>query len=110
MFWICAENSVGNAGMLLLLLSRAYRESRPFPLLNPPLQQAGWGCTRSWEGTPPGQLTPADQRDVAYCTTPCSAYKAGGRRKKKVEDIWSDGVCLPKKPLRVMETCFSGDG
>ena len=29
MFWICAGNSVDNAGMFLLLLSSAYTESRP---------------------------------------------------------------------------------
>ena len=41
-------------------------ESRPFLLLTPPHQGVGWGCTRSWEGTRLGQLTPADQRDIPY--------------------------------------------
>jgi len=33
MIWVCAENSVDNTGMFLLLLSSAYTESRPFLLL-----------------------------------------------------------------------------
>ena len=68
--------------MFLLLLSSAYTESRPFLLLTPPHQRAGWGCTRSWEGTQLGQLTPTAQRDIPDHMTSCSAYKAGGRRGK----------------------------
>ena len=82
MFWICAENSVDNTGMFSLLLSSAYTESRPFLLLTAPHQRGGWGCTRSWEGTQPGQLTPTDQRDIPYRMASCSAYKAGRRRRK----------------------------
>jgi len=58
MFWICAENSVDNTGMFLLLLSSAYTEPRPFLLLTLAHQQVGWGCTRNYEGTQLGQLTP----------------------------------------------------
>ena len=47
MFRICAETRVDNTEMLLLLLSSAYTESRPFLLLTPPHQRGGWGCTRS---------------------------------------------------------------
>ncbi|XP_064295936.1 dymeclin-like isoform X2 [Phalacrocorax carbo] len=43
------------------------------PLLSP----CSAGCTRSWEGTQPGQLTPADQRDIPYHMTSCSVNKAG---------------------------------
>ena len=82
MFWICDENSVDNTGMFSLLLSSAYTESRPFLLLKPPHQRVGWGCTRGREGTQPGQLTPTDQRAIPYHMTSCSAYKAGGRRRK----------------------------
>ncbi|KAK4822153.1 hypothetical protein QYF61_010414, partial [Mycteria americana] len=39
--------------------------------------RVGWGCTRSWEGTQPGQLTPADQRDIPLHMTSRSAYKLG---------------------------------
>ena len=82
MVWICAENSVDNTGMFSLLLSSAYTESRPFLLLTPPHQRVGWGCTRSWEGTQPGQLPPAAQRDIPDHRMSCSAHKAGGRRRK----------------------------
>ena len=57
-----------------LLLSSAYTESRPFLLLTPPHQWAGWGCTRSWEGTQPGQLTPTDQRDIPHHMTYCAQH------------------------------------
>ena len=67
--------------MFLLLLSSAYTQSRPFLLLTPLHQQGGWRCTRSREGTQPGQLTPSDQRDIPYYMASCSAYKAGGRRR-----------------------------
>ena len=73
---------VDNTGMFLLLLSSAYTQSRSCLLLTPPHQWVGWGCTRSWEGTQPGQLTPTDQRDIPYHMTSCSAYKARGRRRK----------------------------
>jgi len=66
MFWICAENSVDNTEMCSLLWSRAYTESIPFLLLALPHQWAGWACTRGWEGTQMGQLTPTDQRDIPY--------------------------------------------
>ena len=88
MFWICAENSIDNTEMFLLLLSSAYIESRPFLLLTPPHQWAGWRCTRRWEGTQPGQLTPADQRDIPYHMASCSAYKAGGKRRRGWHSEW----------------------
>ena len=73
MFWICAENNVDNTVNSSLLLSRAYTEPRPFLLLTPPLQRAVWQCIRSWEGTPPGQLTRYDHM------TSWSAIKLRGR-------------------------------
>ena len=109
LFWICAGNSVDNTGRFSLLLSSAHTESRPFLLLTPPHQRVGWGCTRSWEGTWLGQLTPTVQRDIPYHMVSCSAYTAGGRRRKG-GDIRSGGVCLPKSSLGVMEPCFPGDG
>jgi len=48
-----------------------------------PHQQVGWGYTRSWDKTQPGQLTPADHRDIPHDTTSHSATKAGGRRRKR---------------------------
>ena len=44
---------------------------------------SSWGCTRSWEGTQPGQLTPTDRRDIPYHMMSRSAYKAGGRRRQR---------------------------
>jgi len=73
MFWICAEYSIDNTGIFLLLLSSAYAESRLYLLFTPPHQQAGWGCTGSWDGTQLGQLTPADQNDMLYHMTSYSA-------------------------------------
>ena len=83
MVWICAGNSVDNTGMFLLLLTGAYTASRPFLLLTPPHQWVGWGGTSSWEGTQPGQLTPTDPRHIPDHMTSCSAYRAGGRRRKR---------------------------
>jgi len=104
--------TVSIIGKSSFLLSSAYTVSRPFLLLTPPHQRVGWGCIRSWEGTQPGQLTPADQRDVPYRRMSCSAYKAEGRRRKgrTLSVMAFDGICLPKQPLRLMEPCFPGDG
>ena len=44
-------------------------------------QWAGLVCTRSWEGTQPGQLTWDGQRDMRYHMTSCSAIKAAGKEK-----------------------------
>jgi len=65
--------------MFELLLSSAYTESRTFLLPTPPHQQLGWGCTRTWEGTQLGYLTPADEKDIPHHVRSCSAIKAGGR-------------------------------
>lgn len=74
--------TVDNSGMFSLSLSRAYTESRSFLLLTPPHQRGGWGCTRSWEGTQLGQLTPADQRDIPDHMASCSAHKSGEEEGK----------------------------
>jgi len=42
-----------------------------------PCQRAGCRCTRSWEGTQPGQLTQTGQSDIPCHVTSCSAYKLG---------------------------------
>lgn len=43
------------------------------------------GCTRSWEGTLPGQLTPTNQRNIPSHLIPSdSAIKAGGKQ----EEVW----------------------
>ena len=58
------------------MLPQAFSASQAAP------PAAGLGCTRSWEGTQPGQLTLTDQRDIPHHTTSCSAIKTGGRRRK----------------------------
>jgi len=68
----------------------------------------GWGCTRSWERTQPGQLTTADHRDIPHRVMSCSAIKAGEEGGRG--DIRSEGICFPKSPLNVMEPCCPGDG
>lgn len=40
-------------------------------------QRTGWGCTRSWEGTESGQLTPTDSRDILHHIMSNSAYNTG---------------------------------
>lgn len=40
-FWLGAENSVDNSGMVLLFLSRTYTELKPFLLLTPPVMRLG---------------------------------------------------------------------
>ena len=70
-------------------------QSRPFLLLTPPHQRVGWGCTRSWEGTQLGRLTPTDQRDIPYHMMSCSAYKAGRRRRKGGDTFGVMAFVLP---------------
>ncbi|XP_054669194.1 interleukin-1 receptor-like 1 isoform X4 [Grus americana] len=53
------------------------KQSRTFQLLILPCQREGRGHPRSWEGTRPGQLDPADQRDIPYHTASCSVYSWG---------------------------------
>jgi len=34
----------------------------------------------------------------------------GWEKREEGGDVLSDGACLPKQPLHVMQPCFSGDG
>ena len=65
------QNSVENTLTLELLLSSACTASRPSLFLTRLPQREGW------EGTKPGQLTPADQRDIPHQMTSWSAVKLG---------------------------------
>ena len=96
MFQICAENGADDTGMFSLLLSSAYTESRPFPLLTPPHQRRGWGCGRSWEGTQLGQLTPADQRDIPYHMMSYAQHIKLGEEEGKWVTFGVMAFCLPK--------------
>ena len=42
------------------------------------------------------------------CPTPCGVMLSNkaGVKKEEGEDVWSDGVCLPKKMLCVMIPAF----
>ena len=93
MFWICAENSADTQRCFSSCWAVLNQSQGLFCFSSH--QWGGWGCTRGWEGTQPGQLTPTDQRDIPDHVVSCSAYKAGGRRRRGV-DVQSDGVCLPK--------------
>lgn len=55
----------------------------------------------TWEGTQPST---ADPRDIPH---PVASGSTGGRKKER---LLSDGVCLPKSPLQVMEPCSPGHG
>ena len=51
---------------------------KDFPASPVALPVRGLGWTGGWEGTWPGQLTPAGRRDIPYGMTSCPAVKAGG--------------------------------
>lgn len=50
-------------------------------------------------------VTPVDQRDIPYHVVSCSSIKYGVN-KEEGWDVWSNGVCIPKKPLRLMSPAF----
>lgn len=70
-------------------------------LLQSPQLPHSWCCTRSWKGAQLGQLTPTEHRDIPHLMAPCSAHQTRGRRKG--DDIPSDGICLPKSLLCLLE-------
>ena len=49
---------IDNTGMFSLLLSSAYTELRPFLLLTPPHQRAGWGVHKKLGGDTAGTADP----------------------------------------------------
>lgn len=49
---------------------------------------AGEGCTRCWEGTQWGHLTPTDHRDLLHHTTRGSAIKLGEGRLAEAALAW----------------------
>lgn len=78
-FCICDQNSVDNTWIFSLLLSSAYTALRFFThtLL---LRSERAVRTRGCEGTQPGQLAPADHRDIPWVML---SYKIGGRNKEE---------------------------
>jgi len=81
MVWFCDQNTVDNTGMFQLLLNSDLTASWLFLLLTLPWQWVSWGCTSCWKGTQPGQLTPANQRDISHHVMLWSAIKAEGKRR-----------------------------
>lgn len=68
---------------------------------NPPTQwPGGWGWARDAEGTQPGWLTPADQRDVPYHGTSCAAIKAWAKTRRG-----SGGEALVRKVWVFLRNC-----
>jgi len=57
------------------LLSGAYTASRPSLLLTLLRQRAGWGCTRSWEGT----AVPDGPKGYSQLCNGMLSYKTGGK-------------------------------
>lgn len=65
-----------------MLPSSACTEAKAFVFLVLHCQHGAGGCTRSWEGTKPAQLTRTDQRDVLYHMVSCSALKAAVKNEE----------------------------
>lgn len=61
-----------------------------------------WVCTRSWERTQPGQLTPSDLKDISFHMTSCSSINIGGKKEE-----WGH-LELWYLSLHMMEPCFPG--
>lgn len=68
-----------------------------------PSQQAGRGCTKSWDRTQLGQQTQADQSDVPYHVTLCPKIESHRRCK---ETFRGYGISPSKQQLHVLRSCF----
>ena len=64
-FGFVLETALTTQGCLVPAEQRSHR-AKGFAGPHPTHQPAGWGGTRSWEGTQPGQLTPADPRGMPH--------------------------------------------
>lgn len=100
----CFGFSIYNTGMFFHMADQHSHKVKAFLLLTPP----HWGCTRSWERTQPGQLSPADLRDIPDCITSCLVLQSW--EKKEEGDIQSNSIFLPKLLLHVRKLGFLGDG
>lgn len=104
-FLTFAASTVDNSGMFQLLLSSACRVqtfSASHP--TPPWRRPG---VHKELGADTARTARTAQRDVPHHMTPFSAYKAGQGKRGEVK---SDGVCLPKPWLQMVEPGFPGDG
>lgn len=105
MVWTCAETMLITQGYFDYCSAAIAHQGFSAP--HTPWQKEGWGCTKSWEGTQPGQLSPTHDRDLLYYMTSYSANKAGERGRK---DGTFGVMPFPKSPLCVHEPCFPGNG
>jgi len=67
------------------LLSTAYFKASSSSHPSPTSEQAG-GAQDAGRGTQPGQLAPADQRDIPDHMMSCSAIKSWGNKKKREDE------------------------
>lgn len=70
MLWFCAVKCVDS---IKLAQSQGL-----FCLSLCPPKWACWMCTKAWEVTQSGHLTPSNQMDLPYCVASCSAQKLDG--------------------------------
>lgn len=102
--WLCL--GFDNTRLFLLLLSRAYTKLRPLQLLTPPLQQGGYECTSSCEGTELGSQVTKGMSQMIW-------HRAQHIKLGEVREswgFWSDGVWHPREVLYVIEPCCPGGG
>lgn len=95
----CAANRIDNTEVSQFMLGMSYTASRPFLLPTSFHQWGGWGCTRSWEGTQAGQLSP---------WYPAQYIKLWEKEGRAI--VWSGDICLAKSPLCMTGLCFPGNG
>lgn len=73
--------------MFVITVQSSYRV-KAFSIFHHPLSASRLRVIRSLEVTEMGQLTPPDQRDVAFHPASCSAIRAGRRRRKEGHLEW----------------------
>lgn len=60
-----------------------------------PCQWIGWGCTKSWEGTQPGQLAPAQKSNIPYQYGIVLSNKSWEAKKWVMGNKKCLNICLP---------------
>lgn len=76
--------------------------AKDFSAFNVALPMKDCGCTRSWEGTLPGQLIPK-RYPILYGIM---LSNRSGEKKEEGKDVWSAGICLPKKTVQLTGQAF----
>lgn len=96
-FGFCAGNRVDNAGIFLLLINRAYKESGSFCSSPQPTRKE----QKELEGA---KMTPNDQRDIPDAVM--IGNKSCWEERGRVGNVQFYGICLLKQTLYMMESCF----